>query len=1743
MEIGNLIVYFSRGGLPGFPGTTSVFRMMMVHRNLIIALIGGCALFSTPTYVRAQGWVAHILVDVNHRDYGRETLTSASVTYSGFSGSIGLQTGSSGTVVVFGTGVPNGVLSVAAAGIATLPFNPAMNPPSTSFTASFSGTVSVSSCSPVGYAQTPAGITDVDGSVTVYPQALISSSEVIRGCDFVTLKTSTCWNGSFLWEVSDNLFGPWSILPGGNSTATFSGAQISTAGISSPYGSKYFRVTGITGTTSPVESVEISAPGPTLSFSKSDPLCHNQANGEIRLTIKGAIPEISNFVVSLYEGSPPNPVGLPIADQVLDGTTITLTGLSGGKYWARVENNSAVPFGNCWTDIDTLELANPAPVTVQSFTRSDFNGFQVRCNGGSDGFATVNPQGGTGIFSNFVWSNGATQQTAAALGPNTYSVTFTDSNGCVGNGNVQVTEPSAIALNTVGVSEPVSGFQVSCAGKNDGEINVNASGGVPTYTYQWTNGPNTPVYAGLAGGTYMVQVTDANNCTAQRGYTLVAKPKTDFQLDVVENICAGGDDGSVAVNLGSFTHLAGTARFLWSQNSEVTSSIERLLSGTYQVTVTDDRGPLCSVQKSATLVDPPAYSATITAPTPFNGQAISCHGASDGQLIASLRDGNGVPATGQNYAWLRNGLLLTSGTSLSTINALTAGNYKVVITYNSVCQTEKTFTLNDPTPVVPVATITSDYNGLALRCTGNRDGALSVSASGGTAPYTFSWNDPLSTIGATLSNVGAGAYLATARDANGCAAVTSKTLVDPTPVTPAIQVISNFNGFAIRCAGDSNAQLRAGASGGTGTLLGYAFTWNTGQTGADLTGQPAGSYSVIATDQNGCTGTASRVITQPTQVQAAIEAASNFNGQAISCAGASNGSLLASGSGGAGGFTFVWGGGATSALASGLSQGSYTVTATDLNGCPATATRTITAPEPVVASFIETSDYRGFGISCAGRTDGYLKAGSTGGTGLRSYEWVGTTESSDFLTNVPAGTYTVRVRDANGCVDTKTKTLTQPEALMLSLVSASGITCHGGADGKIELSANGGVPAYEFSRDGLTWQTSNLFTSLRAQTYTLYLRDANACTTTQSNTLTQPPPILISFTDIEPAYCADPRGKARAIVSGGVGGFTYEWRTSTNLIFDQDLLIENLSPGIYTLNVTDANLCPASAPVGITSADGPVIEVGEKVEPKCSYSADGRILITATGNGPFEYRWSNGQQTAILQNVEQGTYISSVRDVNGCLTTKTIELNAPEPLAIKLVEATNPACFGDANGTITVEASGGKSGYAYQWASTSGAQATSLPKGTHLVTVTDSNNCVAQSSFSLSEPDVLRISLIERILPLCFGGCNGSLAVDATGGNGDYQFLWNNETKTKKASQLCSGNFSVSVVDKKGCQTTQSYSLGQPAPLQIRVLENRAPDCFDGCNGRLQVDAIGGTGNTQWLWNSGATNPERTGLCAGTYGVTVTDVNGCQTSSSYTIANPEKLMIDLGEGVTLCVGQTYVLDAGAQWASYAWTSNTGLTSNQQRVVIQNAGRYQVVVKNALGCEASDEFLLETSRDLLKASFLLPAEAAVQDTVAFIDVSWPLPERAQWTFPAEMRKVIDLGDVVFGRFEKSGTYSISLLATLGECRDVLAKNIRIVPASGKVAGGRLGYQETVKAFELYPNPSAGNFQVLIELSQKEPVTLSVWNPVVGRTVAIHRADGDWVHHLSFELDHLGPGTYVLRLDYPQGSQYRRFVITK
>jgi hypothetical protein len=243
----------------------------------------------------------------------------------------------------------------------------------------------------------------------------------------------------------------------------------------------------------------------------------------------------------------------------------------------------------------------------------------------------------------------------------------------------------------------------------------------------------------------------------------------------------------------------------------------------------------------------------------------------------------------------------------------------------------------------------------------------------------------------------------------------------------------------------------------------------------------------------------------------------------------------------------------------------------------------------------------------------------------------------------------------------------------------------------------------------------------------------------------------------------------------------------------------------------------------------------------------------------------------------------------------------------------------------------------------------------------------------------------------------------------------------------------------------------------------------------------------------------------------------------------------------LCVGQTYTLDAGGGWKSIAWKSNTGYTSTEQKIVVKDAGSYWLEVLNDKGCIAQDTFLLETSYDLLKASFMIPKEAIAGDTVVIIDISWPMPERIEWNYPPDMTVLQDNGDILYGKFNSAGTYEVNLATHLGECYDQISKTITILEEQDNGEGGRLGYEEYVKSFTLYPNPNSGSFHVGVELIEEMPITVSVWHSPSGIMIKKVQQNGEKIYQLYFDLRPLTSGTYVLRLDYENGKKYIRFVV--
>ncbi|MGD1846319.1 MAG: LamG-like jellyroll fold domain-containing protein, partial [Salibacteraceae bacterium] len=380
----------------------------------------------------------------------------------------------------------------------------------------------------------------------------------------------------------------------------------------------------------------------------------------------------------------------------------------------------------------------------------------------------------------------------------------------------------------------------------------------------------------------------------------------------VDPTCFGGSDGSATV-----TATDGTSpyTYAWS-NFANAAAITGLSAGTYTVTVTDASSS--TVTASVTLSNPSAMIASASV-----GSSLLCFGDANGQVTAS-QSGGDSPFT---YQWN------TGGTSAS-ISSLSANTYSVTITDGNGCTDSASVTLTQPVALVASAAVTGN-----ISCNGVSDGQVTASETGGTSPYSYSWNTGSTT--AVVSGLGANTYSVTITDANGCTDSASVTLTQPVALVASAAVTGN-----ISCNGLSDGQVTASETGGTSP---YSYSWNTGATTAVVSGLGANTYSVTITDANGCTDSASVVLNQPAAISASISSSSN-----VTVSGASDGSATAAATGGTSPYSFNWSNSATTSTISSLATGTYTVTVTDANGC--TDLASVTISEPAGALYFDGSN-------------------------------------------------------------------------------------------------------------------------------------------------------------------------------------------------------------------------------------------------------------------------------------------------------------------------------------------------------------------------------------------------------------------------------------------------------------------------------------------------------------------------------------------------------------------------------------------------------------------------------------------------------------------------------------------------------------------------------------------------------------------------------------------------------------------
>jgi subtilisin family serine protease len=605
--------------------------------------------------------------------------------------------------------------------------------------------------------------------------------------------------------------------------------------------------------------------------------------------------------------------------------------------------------------------------------------------------------------------------------------------------------------------QPVSNLAVNiststdafCFGSSTGSASASATGGVPPYSYSWSNGSNGATVSNLSAGNYTVTVTDAASNQANTQVTIASPSQISAQINASNTSCFGVSDGTASVSVSGGTPAYS---YSWS-NGSTSTSISGLSAGNYSVIITDANG--CLISANATITSPSALSVAITTSN------ASCNTSNDGSASANVTGGTSP----YSYTW-------STGANSNSVSGLTAGNYSVSVSDANGCSANGSVEISSPAALVVTTT------GANSSCEVANDGSASSSVSGGTPAYSYAWSNGSSNV--NLSGVSSGNYSLQVTDINGCVSNSSVTIGANTSDLQVTAAITTN----ISCFGGNDGAIGANAIGGSGS---YTYSWSNGSNSQAISALSTGSYSVTVTDANGCSASSNSV-----SVNAPSEISLSTTITDASCGEASNGAVRLSISGGTQPYAFAWSNGSSSQDIIGVNSGNYSVMVTDANGCSQSINASVDQVSSLSAS-LSTSN-----VSCFGLADGVVSLTVNGGNGPYTYLW-NNGSSNASITSVAAGNYSVTITDNAGCSIQESASVTQPDKLSIT-VSSVDASC-GNADGSASADVIGGTSPYVYSwSNGANSATAS---SLSAQSYTINVSDENACTVSGSATISE----------------------------------------------------------------------------------------------------------------------------------------------------------------------------------------------------------------------------------------------------------------------------------------------------------------------------------------------------------------------------------------------------------------------------------------------------------------------------------------------------------------------------------------------------------------------------------------------------------------------------------------------------------------
>ena len=1435
-------------------------------------------------------------------------------------------------------------------------------------------------------------------------------------------------------------------------------------------------------------TVEIDQPDNSVSLASVNitPVdCSLGAEGELEVLASGG-DEAGGFNYVLYkEQSSDFWVNISSATSVVNGTSHTFDNLFAGTYRVVASDSRGCSV--------TEEYIVDGPTSLPGISLSGDEVIHVSQPGFSDGAIEIAVAGGIEPY-NILWEKldgpGGTADGTVypsdvlrqeGLDAGVYRITVTDDNNCLDILEVEVLE-DAVNIYELNVTTVNPG---PCYGSSNGRINIRAVGGLAPYTsLLLTNGSGdimTAVNSGnsfanynnLPAGDYTATVIDSRGVALNKLISLT-EPSAPVTIDysVTDASCYGtngnlifsvsggnafdnGTEGDITDDYYNFTILSSGGIALVSEKILVTETInvendfsvfDQLPADDYQLTVSD--AVSCFEVVTFSIQEPEKMSVVVD-----EKHNNLCYGVSDGSISVSVDGrpgGSSFVFDWEIYDDVSSSFVSYANDASATINDLPSGIYRVKakeIT-GDFCESEFSgnITITQPSAALDVVVSAVDVT----TCNGDATGSIRLSVMGGTAPYTVEYGTQTNSWDGlndyVVDSLFAGTYDFTITDVNGCVDIVNNVVISEPDIFQ-----SNIIDYGIDCETSSSGWIDLNVAGGVDNS-GFSYwvqviriennqyfdnqLYNNPAGGLiQITGLPSGKYTVRVWDANSNSIDGCR---QSFEIELS-HVAVNSDIIQPSCSGLDNGSIAASVSGGSGDYSYSWtkDGSALSQTGSelvDLEPGVYELTVHDnINNCNVIESYTL------AYSYNLDIDIEKVDISCFGGSDGKITVMPSGGSEPYFYLWERYDGSvwiplvnTAVLTNREAGVYRVTVTDANNCTITSGDIdLIQPVDFNVNSISYSRetVSCYESTDGSFTVNTVGpGI--FQFSIDGVNWQSSPVFDGLSAGSYLISIRNLDSpfpyCTKydVATATILEADSININLVNQVDIQCYnDASGLLEVGVSGGSAPYSYQWYKviSTGNIPQSgktDFEASGLSSGEYFVEVIDNNNCIVTSEKYSIAQPASAIEISEVSRQNVTANGgnDGSITIAISGGTPgYTINWYEGDDntgtglgTGLIQGgLAAGNYTVEVFDNSaspGCSVSETFTITQPNTPLSMTESLTHPnPCYGDTNGIIELNVTGGTGGYNFTLiknptteitafsSSFNNAIYNNLSSGFYTARVQDSNGIVFEiDNIELVQPEPLEIFNFSSVDISCNGQNDGSINFSIRGGTPDvspneYSYILSGEDGINivgsgalniTESGLKPGDYSLEVFDATNvCSSEYSFTITEPDAIVI-VETISDVTCYGDDNGSIRIDVDGGvngaysyeweskdaagtwtviaSSNTAWLQNQEA----------GFYRVKVTELGAgsCSIiSDEFEIKQPEELIVNaIASDVNTCKGDNSgrikVVVSGGVSPYMVDYGNGVLYGNGPEFFIENlsASDYTIFVtdNNGAGCQTT-----------------------------------------------------------------------------------------------------------------------------------------------------------------------------------------------